>query len=81
MEEKLQAYKDGKITKDEYRQYMMSKTIFSDEWRTTVDKLTDTITLINQNALHSVVNKGLEDIYIDNYNTIIKAIGGDWLES
>lgn len=80
-EEKLQAYKDGKITKDEYRQYMMSKTIFSDEWRTTVDKLTDTITLINQNALHSVVNKGLEDIYIDNYNTIIKAIGGDWLES
>ena len=60
---------------------MMSKTIFSDEWRTTVDKLTDTVTLINQNALHSVVNKGLEDIYIDNYNTIIKAIGGDWLES
>ena len=60
---------------------MMSKTIFSDEWRTTVDKLTDTITLINQNALYSVVNKDLEDIYIDNYNTIIKAIGGDWLES
>lgn len=80
-EEKLQEYKDGKITKDEYRQYMMSKTIFSDEWRETVDKLTDTITLLNQNALYSVVNKGLEDIYIDNYNTIIKAIGGDLLES
>ena len=60
---------------------MMSKTIFSDEWRTTVDKLTDTVTLINQNALYSVVNKDLEDIYIDNYNTIIKAIGGDLLES
>ncbi len=80
-EEKLQAYKDGKITKDEYRQYIMSKTIFSDEWRITVDKMATAISDINQKALNTVVSDDMKDIYIDNYNTTIKAIGGELLES
>lgn len=80
-EEKLQAYKDGKITKDEYRQYIMSKTIFSDEWRITVDKMTTAISDMNQKALNTVVSDDMKDIYIDNYNTTIKAIGGELLES
>lgn len=78
-EEKLQAYKDGKITKDEYRQYMLSKTIFSDDWRKTVDKMTTAIADMNQKALNTVVSGDMEDIYIDNYNTTIKAIGGELL--
>ena len=80
-EKKLQAYKDGKITKDEYRQYMLSKTIFSDDWRKTVDKMTTAISDMNQKALNTVVSDDMGDIYIDNYNTTIKAIGGELLES
>lgn len=78
--QKLTAYKNGEITKEEYRQYMLSQTILSSDWQKTLNKLTETISDINQNALHSITNKYLEQIYIDNYNTTIQAIGGELLE-
>ena len=75
--QKLSEYKNGEITKEEYRQYMLSKTILSSDWQNTVDRMTETIADINENALHSVTNKYLEQIYIDNYNTTLKAIGDE----
>ena len=76
-DKKLKDYNDGKITKDEYRQYMLIMTTYSSEWRTISDKMADTITNMNRSALYSIANKGLEEIYIDNYNTTIKSIGDE----
>ena len=80
-ERKLKAYKDGEITKEEYRQYMLSQTILSSDWQETLNKLTETISDINQDALHSVTDRYLEQIYIDNYNTMIRAIGDELIEN
>ena len=79
--QKLTQYKNGEITKDEYRQYMLSQTILSSDWQKTLNKLTETISDINQNALHSVTDKYLEQIYLDNYNTTIRAIGDELIEN
>ena len=79
--QKLTQYKNGEITKEEYRQYMLNQTILSSDWQKTLNKLTETISDINQNALHSVTDKYLEQIYIDNYNTTIRAIGDELIEN
>ena len=50
---------------------------YSSEWRTISDKMADTITNMNRSVLYSIANKGLEEIYIDNYNTTIKSIGDE----
>lgn len=76
-DKKLKDYNDGKITKDEYRQYMLIMTTYSSEWRKISDKIADTITNMNRSVLYSITNKGLEKIYIDNYNTTIKSIGDE----
>ena len=79
--QKLTQYKNGEITKEEYRQYMLNQTILSSDWQKTLNKLTETISDINQNALHSVTDKYLEQIYLDNYNTTIRAIGDELIEN
>lgn len=76
-ESNLRKYQSGEITKDEYRKYMAQMTITSFEWQQLLERITDTISEINQRALTNIVNEDLEKIYIDNYNTIIRAIGGD----
>ncbi|MBR4266478.1 MAG: hypothetical protein IKQ46_10540 [Bacteroidales bacterium] len=78
-EQAFQDYKDGKITKDEYKNYLLNMTTLSSEWRTTADKIVDEITRINKTALYRVVSRNLKKIYIDNYNTTIKVIGGELL--
>lgn len=78
--QKLTQYKNGEITKEEYRQYMLSQTILSSDWQKTLNKLTETLSDINDNALHSITNKYLGQIYLDNYNTTIQAIGDELLE-
>lgn len=80
-ESNLNKYQSGKITKDEYRLYMSQMTIMSFEWQQLVEKITDAIAEINQRALNKIVNEDLENIYIDNYNTTIRAIGGDLTEN
>lgn len=80
-DKKLDEYNSGKISKDEYRQYMMNNTILSNEWRTIADKIADTLSAINKGALNNIVNKGLKEIYIENYNSIIRSIGGELLEN
>jgi esterase/lipase len=77
----LRKYQSGEITKDEYRKYMSQMTITSFEWQQLLERITDTISEINQRALTNIVNEDLEKIYIDNYNTIIRAIGGDLTEN
>lgn len=80
-EQKLNDYNEGKITKDEYRQYMFSKTIYSDEWRKTVDKMSNKMVEINQQAISKIIDKNVKGIYLDNYNTTIETIGGELLEN
>lgn len=80
-DKKLDEYNSGKISKSEYSQYMMNNTILSNEWRTIADKIADTLSAINKGALNNIVNKGLKEIYIENYNSIIRSIGGELLEN
>lgn len=80
-ESNLKKYQSGEITKDEYRKYMSQMTITSFEWQQLIEKITDMIATINQRALTNIVNDDLEKIYIDNYNTTIRAIGGDLTEN
>ena len=56
---------------------MLIMTTYSSEWRKISDKIADTITNMNRSVLYSITNKGLEKIYIDNYNTTIKSIGDE----
>lgn len=79
-ESNLRKYQSGQITKDEYRLYMSQMTIMSFEWQQLLERITDTISEINQRALNKIVNEDLGKIYIDNYNTTIRAIGVELIE-
>lgn len=80
-DKKYEELQSGAISKDEYKAYMNNMIMFSSEWQKTVNDIVSVMTDINQNALSGIVNEGLEQIYIDNYNATIKSIGGDIIES
>ena len=80
IETKIKEYKSGAITKKEYRAYMLDKILLSRDFKKTVGRIAEVYTDINQNALHEIINTGMEKIYIDNYNATIKAIGGELID-
>ncbi len=79
-DKKYEEYKNEAITKEEYKAYMVNRIMLTSDWQQVVNRMVDVISNINQNALGGIVNNGLEQIYIDNYNTTIKSIGGELLE-
>lgn len=80
IETKIKEYKSGAITKKEYRAYMLDKILLTKDFKKTVGRIAEVYTDINQNALHEIINTGMEKIYIDNYNATIKAIGGELID-
>lgn len=80
-DKKYEELKSGAISKDEYKAYMTNMMMLSSDWQKTVNDIVSVMADINQNALSGIVNEGLEQIYIDNYNATIKSIGGDLVES
>lgn len=80
LEEKLNQYKSNEITKEEYRNFIVQTVYLSKEWQNLVDVLVDIIIQANILALKNISSRNLPDIYISNYNKIIKAIGGELLD-
>lgn len=80
-DKKYEELQGGAISKDEYKAYMTNMMMLSSDWQKTVNDIVSVMADINQNALSGIVNEGLEQIYIDNYNATIKSIGGDLIES
>lgn len=80
-DKKYEEFQSGAISKDEYKAYMTNMMMLSSDWQKTVNDIVSVMADINQNALSGIVNEGLEQIYIDNYNATIKSIGGDLIES
>ena len=80
-DKKYEELQSGAISKDEYKAYMTNMMMLSSDWQKTVNDIVSVMADINQNALSGIVNEGLEQIYIDNYNATIKSIGGDLIES
>ena len=80
-DKKYEELQSGAISKDEYKAYMTNMMMLSSDWQKTVNDIVSVMADINQNALSGIVNEGLEQIYIDNYNATIKSIGGDIIES
>lgn len=80
LEKKLHEYKNKEITKEEYRSFIIQNIYLSDEWQRLVDKLVDMIIKTNISSLTNIVNKKMTDIYIYNYNNIIKSIGMELLD-
>lgn len=80
LEGKLNQYKSNEITKEEYRNFIVQTVYLSKEWQNLVDVLVDIIIQANILALKNISSRILPDIYISNYNKIIKAIGGELLD-
>lgn len=80
LEKKLNEYKNKEITKDEYRNFIIRNIYLSSEWQSLINKLVDMIIQTNVSTLTNIVNKNLTDIYIYNYNTIIKSISRELLD-
>lgn len=80
LEEKLNQYKSNEITKEEYRNFIVQTVYLSKEWQNLVDVLVDIIIQANILTLKNISSRNLPDIYISNYNKIIKAIGGELLD-
>lgn len=75
IESKIKELENGEITKKEYRAYMLDKILLTRDFKKTVDRIAEVFTDINQNAVKTIVNTGLERVYIDNYNSTLRDIG------
>lgn len=65
--EKLSELNAGKITKQEYEEFMIKNVLLSKQWKKINRSITKEIYEINKQAIE-IVNEKTEDVYVDNFN-------------
>lgn len=64
---KLSELNAGKITKQEYEEFMIKNVLLSKQWKKINRSITKEIYEINKQAIE-IVNEKTEDVYVDNFN-------------
>lgn len=77
---KLSELNAGKITKQEYEEFMIKNVLLSKQWKKINKKITSEISETNKQAIE-LANKKMDEIYIDNYNSMIETIVGELKEN
>lgn len=75
-EKGLNELESGKMSKREYQDYMTNKIFLTKEWRAICQELAKRLSTVNMQTLE-YINGQMIDIYIDNYNSVQKAIEGE----
>lgn len=78
--EKLSELNAGKITKQEYEEFMIKNVLLSKQWKKINRSITKEIYETNKQAIE-LANKKMDGIYIDNYNSMIETIVGELKEN
>lgn len=65
--EKLSELNAGKITKQEYEEFMIKNVLLSKQWKKINRSITKEIYETNKQAIE-IVNEKTEDVYVDNFN-------------
>lgn len=77
---KLSELNAGKITKQEYEEFMIKNVLLSNQWGKINRSITKEISETNKQAIE-LANKKMDGIYIDNYNSMIETIVGELKEN
>ena len=78
--EKLSELNAGKITKQEYEEFMIKNVLLSKQWKKINRSITKEISETNKQAIE-LANEKMDGIYIDNYNSMIETIVGELKEN
>lgn len=79
-ENKLSELNAGKITKQEYEEFMIKNVLLSKQWKKINRSITKEISETNKQAIE-IANEKMADIYIYNYNATIETIVGELKEN
>lgn len=72
-DKKLKELENGKITKKEYRDFMVQNVLLSREWKRINKEIANFYAELNQKSL-TKINDKIPEIYEINYNAVQKAV-------